>query len=256
MGQLNFFDGEEENPPEVQRFWDEQSNPSPTPTPRQTPRERMLDEEPAPTREQPDYAQLAAINRYLRQPKNIPPNEEMRAEPVDWTLEDEIQDRVRRRLKREGLNPFQQEPGYEPDPPTNPRLPPKPQRFTEDRFPEMAQLGKQYDPNEVHYANELSPDDPRWEAFAKALGVNVDELKKKNLPSKFDQEYENMAQDMLRRVRERGYGESRLLNEKQADPDLVPIRAPYGGQRYYDPASSLGVDPIMAQQDWPGTPAS
>lgn len=34
MGQLNFFDGEDdENPTDVQQAWDEQMNPSPTPTP-------------------------------------------------------------------------------------------------------------------------------------------------------------------------------------------------------------------------------
>jgi hypothetical protein len=245
MGQLNFFEGDEEDNPQRPSFLEFLKQQDP------------IDYIPGLAQIKQQYKQAAQNEGAgIRRETARRVAQAMATPEPKPDYNEEIFQRAKQRLEREGINPFQQEPGYEPDPPTNPRVAPKPQPFNQDRYPELAQLGKQYDPNEVHYANELSPNDPRWEAFAKALGVNVDELKKKNLPSKFDQEYENMAQDMLRRVRERGYGESRLLNEKQADPDLVPIRAPYGGQRYYDPASSLGVDPIMAQQDWPGTPAS
>jgi hypothetical protein len=126
MGQLNFFEGDEgdENPEEVRRLWDEQSNPSPTPTPRRTPEEHRLDEEPARYKEQPDYELLAAINRGLRQPKNIPTNEDMlpdlpekpdvKYQPLRKTAQewdDELIRRMRRRALEEGW-PGEPEPSF------------------------------------------------------------------------------------------------------------------------------------------------
>lgn len=116
------------------------------------------------------------------------------------------------------------------------------------RYQRLQRGTKNIEPNEVHYASELSPDDPRWEAFAKALGVSAKELKDKNLPRKLtplEQTYEDMAKNLENRVRHEG--DTEMLSAPQFDPDLVPIRAPYGRQRYFDPGS-LGEYPIMAQR--------
>jgi hypothetical protein len=109
--QLTFLPEEEQVPNDPE--WDRQN---------EDPNYRAYSASPTPTATADPL--LEKVNSGLREAWRDPP-----------TLEQDIFDRVQKRMKKEGINPFQQEPGFEPEPPTNPKnLPPKSNKplFSED----------------------------------------------------------------------------------------------------------------------------
>lgn len=96
----------------------------------------------------------------------------------------------------------------------------------------------------VRNASELGPNDPRWAIFAKVLGQNVDALKGANVIS----DYQKGLNEQLSGIRER------MMNRpvdnprdwmNQANPKVVPMAYPYGGQRHFDPTISF-PGPILS----------